>query len=262
MKTTVIYIDVLIFTNSIINYCILATVKKYFHIDAKLYRIIISSFISAISSFVIFLPVYNAFFSVLIRIVVSTFTVFIAFGFGNIKTFILNITGFFITSVIFCGGFILIYQVFRPSNMAIINDIVYFDIEPIIMILITLFIYTVIILFSKIFKEKTTNTIVNLKFYINEKEYSCIGKIDTGCNLTEPFSGSPVIITDKTVINDEIEFTRIIPYSTIDNSSYLQSIKADKVIIDNKKIQKEIYIAVSDKPLNIYQAIINSQITR
>ncbi len=262
MKTTVIYIDVLIFTNSIINYCILATVKKYFHNDTKLYRIIISSFISAVSSFTIFLPIYNAFFSVLIRIVVSALTVFLAFGYKNLKTFILNITGFFITSVVFCGGFILIYQVFRPNNMVIINDTVYFDIEPALMILITLLIYIVTILFSKIFKEKTANTIVNLKFYINEKEYSCVGKIDTGCNLTEPFSGSPVIITDKTVIKDEIAFTRIIPYSTIDNSSYLQSIKADKVIIDKKEMQKEIYIAVSQKPLKMYQAIINSQITR
>lgn len=262
MKTTVIYIDVLVFTNSIINYCILATVKKYFHIDTKLYRIIISSFVSAFSSFVIFLPIYDAFFAVIIRIVVSTITVFITFGYKDIKTFVINIIGFFITSVIFCGGFILIYQVFRPQNMVIINDTVYFDIEPILMILITLFIYIIIVLFSKVFKDRTTNTIVNLKFYINEKEYSCIGKIDTGCNLTEPFSGSPVIITDKTVIKDDLEFTRIIPYNTIDNSSYLNAVKADKVIIDNKETQKEIYIAVSNKPLKMYQAIINSQITR
>ena len=58
------------------------------------------------------------------------------------------------------------------------------------------------------------------------------------------------------------EHFRIIPYSTINGSSYLNAVKADAVHIDKKPISEPIYIATGNINNADYQAIINSEIIR
>ena len=104
---------------------------------------------------------------------------------------------------------------------------------------------------------------VSLSFTVGTREYSCIGKIDTGCNLKEPFSSSPVIIADKSVISvSEGEGVRIIPYSAISGSSFLFAVKAESVTVDKKAVDKTVYIASAELNNPHFQAIINSDIVR
>ena len=89
------------------------------------------------------------------------------------------------------------------------------------------------------------------------------GKLDTGCNLKEPFSGSPVIVctaakikrvAPKAVLEykkcsvgaGEPVGVRIIPYKTIDNDGLLPCFKPDKVYINGILSFNEIYIAVAE----------------
>ena len=127
----------------------------------------------------------------------------------------------------------------------------------------TALIYAMIFIFERLFREKFKNSIVKLSFTVNGIKTECIGKIDTGCDLNEPFSSAPVIIADKSVFSDiDNTKTRVIPYSAIGISSVLFAQKADEVIINNKKIDKDIYIASGEVESSAFQAIINSEITR
>lgn len=260
---TVIYIDVLIFINIIITFVILITAEKLMKRRAKTYRLITASLIGSLFSLLIFIDLDSFLFTLFIKIASSLLLTLIAFGYISKTEYSKTTLAVIASSVIYSGMLILIYQLFKPPNMVIINDVVYFEFNPLVLLMSTAVIYIIITVFQKLFRERIKNTVVPLKFTIDGSDYSCIAKIDTGCNLTEPFSGAPVIIADQAVYTpDENAQKRVIPYTTVGGSSLLYAVKAEQVVIDKKVIDKDIYIAVSAITSADIQAIINSDIVR
>lgn len=259
----VVYIDILLFVNVIVNYVILMTAEKLLKRDCRLYRVIAGALIGALFSLTIFLTDDNRFLLLLLKLISSAAISLITFGWKSRKEYVkafLSCTG---VSVVYCGFFVLFYQIFKPPNMIIVHDVLYLQVDPLLLIVLTVIIYLVILLLYKLFSERIKSSVVPLRFTVCDHNYSCTGKIDTGCNLKEPFSSSPVIITDPSVfsITDEQPY-RIIPYTALNNSSYLKAVKVHKVNIDKKQIEREIYIAVADIRNDNFQAIINSEILK
>ena len=260
----VIYIDVLIFTNVIINYCILSASKKFLHIKTSQIRIVLASLFGALFSLTTLINDLQFLLSILLKIVCAGCMCLIAFYKNSLIGYLKSIVLAFIFSMIFSSGILLYCEIIKPKNIAIINDTVYFDINPFWLIVITVFVYIITLILQRIFRNDVKNTDVELKFGINDSVYTCKAKIDTGCNAIEPFSGAPVIIAEKSILKDlELSKPRIIPYHVLGNNSMMYAVKANKVYIDNKEINKEIYIAVFDGFIdNSVKAIINSEILR
>ena len=166
-------------------------------------------------------------------------------------------------SFMFSGLMTAIYLLFRPPNMLIVNDIVYFEFDPVVLLAVTALIYLLVYLFELLFSERLRSTAVRLSVCIDGAEYEMIGKIDTGCSLVEPFSGSPVIIVDSSVLTiPDGHEARVIPYTSIGCTSALRAVKASSVHIDGARIDKEIYIAPSQIRGSAFRALINSDIIR
>lgn len=260
---TVVYVDVLLFINTILTYAVLVTVEKLFKRSTRLWRLITSAFVGSLFSLLIFSGINSFLFSMAIKVISSLLITVIAFPFVGRREFFKTTLATVGVSVVYSGMFILFYQLVKPPNMLIMNDIVYFEFNPLVMIGFTAVIYLLITLFHKLFHERIKNTVVDLNIAVNNQEISCIGKVDTGCNLTEPFSGSPVIIVDESLFRlDDTMPRRVIPYTSVGGSSILYAVKAEKVIIDHKPIDKAVYIAVHRLNDQNIQAIINSEIIK
>ena len=262
-ESMVIYIDVLLFVNAIVNYAILMTSEKLLKRDVRLYRMLLGAVVGALFSLTIFIRSDSRILLLLLRIVITGVITLIVFGGKSrleyIKSFLCNT----VVSVIYCGAYILFYQVLKPPNMVIVNDILYLQVNPLWLTALTAVIYLLVLLLYKLFSERLKSTVVLLRFTIRDVNYSCIGKVDTGSNLREPFSSAPVIIVDTAVFEpSREEMLRIIPYATVNGSSYLRAVKADTVHIDKKPIGETVYIATGHIRNPNYQAIINSEIIR
>ena len=262
-SNVVVYIDVLLFVNTVINYAVLMTTEKLLKRDVRLYRLLLGSLIGACFSLLIFIDINNQWLLLLLRIVSSALITLITFGYIRKEEFFKTMLLTAAVSLVYCGFMIFIYQMFRPSNLLIINDVVYIELPPLLMIAVTAVVYLLILLIRKVYRERIKTTVVSLRFSVKGSEYTCIGKVDTGCHLTEPFSCSPVIIVDESIMkfNDD-QLCRIIPYTTINSSSYLKGVKADKVVIDKKAMDTDIYIASAKIQNGSYDAVINSDIVR
>ena len=259
----VIYIDVLLFVNTIINYAILMTAERLLKKNCRLYRILLGAFTGSLFSLLIFIDSGNRLLLIMLRILSSAVLTIITFGWKSKaeygKAFLFTV----FTSTGYCGLFILFYQLFQPPDMIIVNDVVYLQNNPLWLIVLTAIIYLILLIVYKLFSERIKNTVVPLEFTVRQKTYSCIGKIDTGCHLREPFSSAPVIIADSSVFTVDTQLPmRIIPYTVIGGGSYLNGVKADSVIINKKQVDQDIYIASSNIGNPNYQAIINSDIIR
>lgn len=259
----IVYIDVLLFTNIIINYCILSLTKKYLHIKTTEFKIITSSLVGSTFSLVVFIQSVPDSLSLVFKLVCVSTMCFIAFSARDIKTYIKCVSATFAFTVIFSGGILLIHNYTRTENIAVINDTVYFQIDSIKLILISLGTYILISVVQRITKNDLHNTVVSLKFTVNETEYSCIGKVDTGCSVTEPFSGAPVIIVETSLLKSDVVTNRLIPYKALGTEGILNGIKADKIFIDKREINKDIYIAIFQGVIDSqFKAIINHNIVR
>ena len=260
---TVVYVDVLLFINTVVTYAVLITAEKLIKRDAKPIRLIAAAMIGSLFSLVIFIGINSVLFSFVVKAVSSLLLSAVAFRFASLREYLKNTIACIGVSVAYSGVFFLIYQHFKPPNMVVINDVPYFEFNPLILLGSTAVIYLLLTLFHKLFRERIKSTVVRLRFTVNSQEYSCVAKVDTGCNLAEPFSGAPVIIADEKVfrIPDDLP-KRVIPYTSVGSASILYAVKADRIVIDGAPIDKTVYIASSPIGDDHIEAIINSEILR
>ncbi len=249
-----VYVDVLIFLNIIIDFFILLSLKTVFNINVTYKRLVISSIIISFFSLIALLPNINFFLNILINILTAVVSVFISFGRCSISNFIKRTCCFFAVNFIYAGIMIAVYMLFKPEKMAIINNVVYFDISPPLLIILTLCCYIILYIFKRITgKQGIMEKICKVHIKLNDKIYCFFGKVDTGCDVKEPFSGASVIIVEKSVFEDlkiDENNYRVIPFSSLGGEGILTGIKVQEVIIDGQKIEKDIYIGLCKNILN------------
>lgn len=248
-----VYVDVLLFLNIIIDFFILLSLKTVFNINVTYKRLVISSIIISFFSLIALLPQINFLLNILINIITAVISVLIAFGKCNIASFIKRVCGFFGINFIYAGIMIAVYMLFKPDRMSIINNVVYFDISPVLLIILTLCCYIILYIFKRITgKQRIAEKICKVYIKLNGKSFCFFGKVDTGCDVKEPFSGASVIIVEKSVFDNlkiEDNNYRVIPFSSLGGEGILTGIKAQEVLIDELKIEKEIYIGLCENVL-------------
>ena len=152
----------------------------------------------ALFSLIVFLRIDSVILLLLIRTASSALITLAAFGFRSRAEFIKSAAMTIAVSMLYSGGLILFYQIFKPPDMLIINDVPYFDVDPLSLILLTAVIYLILLLLIKLFSERIKSTVVPLRFTVSEKEYSCIGKLDTGSVQDHPLHhGQRLIISES-----------------------------------------------------------------
>lgn len=244
-----VYVDVLITVNFMIDLMLILCVRRFLHIKTKLWRVILSAVLGGFLSLIALLPSIPAILNILLDITSAALLVTVAFGKTDFKSFIKRTILLFSVSFFFCGIMVFVYTAFKPKGMEVYNDVVYFNISPILLIILTLVCYYLMLIFQKFSKGKLGKQIctVNLSFGNSEAEFSAM--IDTGCEVKEPFSGEYVIIAEKSCLESVTSLPlqkRVIPFDSLGGKGILDGIKADGIKIDSKEITNRIYIGICD----------------
>ncbi len=198
------------------------------------------------------LPKFPFGINIAVDILFAALIVFISFGKAKLKFFVKRVIVYFTFSFCFCGIMIFIYLSFKPSGMEIYNDVIYFNISPIVLIILTLICYYIMLIIKKVTGSEIGNSICNIEITLNQKPYIFSAKTDTGCNIKEPFSGDSVIVAEKSLFNGIIfddTKSRIIPFESLGGNGIVKGIKAECIKIDGKKIDEPVYIGFCDNVL-------------
>lgn len=142
---------------------------------------------------------------------------------------------------------IFIYTAFKPKGMEIYNDVVYFNISPVLLIILTLACYYILKLTRRLTKGVCGGGTCNVEISTNGKIMMFCAKIDTGCNVKEPFSGEYVIIAEKCIIDNfepDNSKIRIIPFKSLGGNGIIKGFKPDSIKIDGKEISNDVYIGI------------------
>ena len=272
-----VYVDVLLVVNLIVDFFLLKITFKLLKTDPKPIRVLISSGIGAVSSLYIFFPESTAFINITYQLIIGSLIMLTALGFKSLKYFLRSVAVFFTVTCVYGGIMTALWQVLKPKGMVINNSVVYFNISPLVLILSTVSGYFLYLFLNKILAlpSKTAKK-CSLNLYALGKSVGLTGIIDTGNSITDVLSNSEIIIVDKAVAvsllgtedfsNDPLYATRYrtIPCETVMGRSLLEGFRCDmgEIRFEDKVIPlTNPVIALSKTPIKEnYSAILNPKI--
>ncbi len=280
-----IYLDILIITAVYTNYFLIKATAKITHTALKNSKCILSSVIGSLFSLIILLPELNNIILLLIRIVSAAIIIIIAFS-GRSKREIYRISLiYFFISFIFAGVEYGLSVLFSSSATVWNNSVLYINISLKTLVISTVISYIAISVFRRFLDSKNEYDGDYVITIINREKTAHIKAVcDTCNNLTDSFSGKPIIVCSKesikTILNeDELDAVmsltlnnditvthykgwRLIPYSTINSSGLLPSFLPSYIYIKNNETKKikytAAYIGIIEKDMDY--AIFNPKI--
>lgn len=258
---TVIYADILIVINIIVNYLLLRATAAMAGCQFKAWRFLIASAAGGFFSLIIFIENIPVFLNIIIKITFLLAMVFIAFGAKSAKAFFKCCAVFFLSNFAF-AGIMLALNFTAISNASIYkNGIAYFDIDIFTLTVSAVACYAILSLISRFSKSKIPQkSIYPIRITYGEKSVEGKALFDSGNSLCDCFSGKPAIIAEKDFVKNifvkneltDMKNFRLIPFTTIQSGGALPAFMADKAEIltdGNWLAAKDIYIAVTEKKI-------------
>lgn len=223
-------------------------VKFISRADTKRYRLILGGVLGGLSSLLVLLNLGVGL--TVIKISIAFIMVLVSFPFLSIKAFLKKSAWLLIVSMLFAGVCFGIYFLFDTDLMIYSNGTVYFDIDITFLTVCTVISYFVITIISRFTDKKIPEKqFYDITLFSGSENIKLKGFLDTGNNLKEPFSYSPVIVTNEKIYKKLYSAStnkkeRLIPVSTVKGEGVMSAFKLDKVVLQNRSIEN-IYLGKS-----------------
>lgn len=230
----VVYIDVMLFENFIINLFLLLLSFKLLRFNYKK-SIYLSAIVGSIYTLVLFLewPLGTSF---IVKILVAVLMIIIAIKERKITNILKCVVGFFILSFTLsgvCFSFALMQNQYSLIQSFEINN---YSIKYIIISIMIL--YIVVVRSYEYLRERVLikSLIYDIEISVNKNIFYIKGFLDTGNELREPVTNLPCIIIEERYLKEvqipEREYFNI-SYSTIGEDGKMRGFKGEKVRIKN-----------------------------
>ena len=279
--TKVVYADILFVINVYVTYFLLKLTDLLCRERGKRARRVVSSLCGGLYSFVIFIPSIPNYALALTRLAFAALLVFAAYGKISRKRFFTLYGGFFLVNFVFAGLMFALWYFIAPKSMMLFGSVVYFDINTLALVVMTIICYAVMTVAERLIGTRTpADTLFELTVFLGENSVSMDAFLDTGNSVFEPFSSFPVIIAQSDICEklllpfDESDSDcaleagfRYIPCHSLGADDVLKGFRPDKVRIKGTKTDvetNEVYIAMTDRVIRNgdYKAIINPAVAR
>ncbi len=274
----VIYIDVLIFLNTIITFLLLMASSRLMKIYPSPGRFVIASVLGGFSSLIILAPDMGFLLSILTKLIFSLIIVISAYNPRSVSAIAKETGYFFVVSFIFAGMMLFASSLPGISIVSYNNGTAYINLSFFSLVAACVICYAVTVILGKITKNKTADTLIfNIDITSDGKTINCSAILDTGNSLTDPFTGEGIIIADKftlaEILPENIKIylkkgntesaIKLIPCKTVAGSALLPCFRAEKIRINQNGLSHEIknpQIAVSAQSMT--DVILPSSICR
>ena len=286
--TQVVYIDVLLAVNLIINYFLLTACMAFCRLTARIRRRLLGAALGAVYSFLLFLPELPLIASAVVKLLLSATIVAAAFGWVSPRRFLRALSGFYAVSFAFAGLMFGLWIAFRPAGMVVGNSVVYFNISPLVLVFSAVLCYFILSLagqFSKRYAPDNKHYTVEISH--RDKTLRSTALLDTGNSANDLFTGNPVIIAEYSLIEPLLDHDcraifkntgfadtalipdalkknyRLIPYGTLSGSGIMPAFTPDRVTVFDKAKKLETSratVAVSGQLAGEYRILLPSEL--
>ena len=276
-----IYVDILIITSIYANFFLLKTTARLVHSPLKNGKCVIAAIVGSLFSLVILLPQLNALLLLLIRILSAALMIITAFSGKTAGELYRTGLIFFFVSFIFAGIEYGISILSGGHNMLWHNSVLYVNISLLTLVISTIISYAAISFFRYYLDSKNFSDqkyVITITRDGKTASFAAVG--DTCNNLTDIFTGKPVIVCGRNNLSEiferreleealasenhtkHINGWRLIPFSTIASGGMLPVFQPAAVVIKNSEssVRKsaDVYIGVVNRDMEY--AVFNPKI--
>lgn len=251
----IVYLDVLIFENFIVNLFLLTLTAKTLKIKISLKRIILSSILGSMYVLTIVFSQLNFFTNLFFKLLIALLMICLIVEEKNILFLLKGTVIFILYSVALAG--ICFYLSIKNGNGPIPNAYLFnFSYKKLLLALII--IYLLLIRLVTFIKERKLmkNFIFAVDVFIENKVYPVKALLDTGNELKESVSNLPVVIVEKQIFNniDLSSYSKYhISYSAVGGEEGdIIAIRPDRLIINinGEEKEKNVLLGFIDKRLS------------
>lgn len=268
----VIYFDVLLAVNWVIDFLLLHAEARLLRIPRRGWRLVLGSAAGAACCAVVLLPDLPAWASVAIKAGMALGMVAIAFGRRQLwrRTAVL-----FVLSAAVAGVAMAVWWLAAPQGLTVVNGVVYCDIPPLLLIALTGAAYAAMCLFTRLTRARSMPGGEWTLTVERGGRTACLRALyDTGNELAEPFSGAPVAVADYAALAGLVDAAwreglppgaRAVPFSSVGGSGFLPAFRPDRLTLCRNGREWDVtgaFVAVSAQPLTgEYGALIGPHLT-
>lgn len=263
----VVYADVLIAVNIIVDYFLLKLTSRFLGKSPPLIRMVSGAVLGGLFALWIFVPVKSRVLQFVVQILFAFMMSFAVFGFLNLKAFLRNTLTFLSVSLFYCGLMFLTWYFLRPNGMIIHNSVVYFNVSPLFLTVFSVAGYFISAFLRSVFSKNNAVAFkCEVTVYLNKKSITLKGIVDSGNSLSDPFGLSEVMIVsrEKTALifeNENLDSRyRALPLKTVTGETMLDGYRIDKAVIKTESKTVEIsrpILAISNTDTEDIGVIVN-----
>jgi stage II sporulation protein GA (sporulation sigma-E factor processing peptidase) len=302
----IVYLDLIFLTNFLIDGALLFTTAWTRKIRFAWWRLLLAAGIGAAYVVFMFIPEMSFLFTFFVKFGFALVMLAVAFGFSSLQSFLRNLGTFYLINFVAAGGILGIHY-FLESSSEVLNGIAISQTGGLrheltvgfafiaILFIPVLWFYRNMFLSARQ-REELTSFLAEVHIFIDQVEASCTGLIDTGNQLYDPLTRTPVMIMEasqwqkhipetwmKRIRESEVDQIvsaigleegeepfvwqdrlRLVPYRGVNKGTqFMLAIKPDRVVIiyNEKTIESlKVLVGLDGGRLssdNSYQAIIH-----
>lgn len=187
----------------------------------------------------------------LIKVIISIIMVLTSFGFKNIKYTLNNLIYLYLLSIILGGFLYYINDELSYKNEGLIFFHNGFSINIILVLILSPIIIFIYVKKSRKLKEEYSKHYEVEITFLNNKTSYLTGFLDTGNDLYDPYQKRPILVINKSILNGYNPRCILVPCYTVNNESMMRCFRIKKIVVNGKKIDKEVLIGISDNNFNL-----------
>ncbi|WP_127579643.1 sigma-E processing peptidase SpoIIGA [Paenibacillus koleovorans] len=298
----VVYLDLIFLINLFVDGVILYMTAWTRKLPVKLWRLGLSAALGASYVLLMWIPSLSFMFTIAAKCLLSVVMLVLAFGFGSMQAFLRNIGTFYLINFAVAGGIFALYY-FTQTSSEVMNGILVTRTGGIGYTMQIGFWFTAIGLTFMIWFYRTvftsmrrrqamTQYLAQVRIQIGEFESQCTGLLDTGNQLYDPLTRTPVMVLEadqwrellppewmKRIRQSEVDQLiasidegewewqdrlRLVPYRGVNRGTqFMLAVKPDKVVVsysDNEIVNSKVLVGLDGGKLSAdgsYQAILH-----
>lgn len=280
---TVIYVDVLLVVNFMVNFILLRITALLLRRPPVFWRLCLAAATGAFGALIIFVPIRNQVILLFFKLVLTAVMSAAAFGCRGFRRVLLAVFCLFTVSLLTSGLLLLLSVTLRPRGMLVSKGAVYLDIGAAALIGCCVAAYFITGFLSRLLSRGAPKGALCEITVLHAGAVSVFpALLDTGSSLVEPFSHGPVIVCEEAALGRTVppelkgfdlsrtppKGLRLIPFKTLEGAGLLPAFLPDTLLLrlpgEAAKKAEGCFIAVLPKSLGAedYRAICNPQALR
>lgn len=201
VSTTVIYLDVLIAVNWLIDFLLLRACSRLLRIPGGRGRQVFGSLFGGFCACVILLPSLAWWGSLAVNLVTAGVMCLIAFPWRGIKAYLRQTGALFAVSALLAGVALALFMLIAPAGLYVANGTVYYNVPPVWLAALCGVSYVLICLYERFLRK---GAVRGGRYRITVTDaggtVTLPALYDSGNRLCETFSGAPVIVVQKEAV--------------------------------------------------------------